>query len=64
MAALPTYLSWPLLFHPSGVTGVCAGACCRRVGAGLILKFNLLSLSHREKEWEQVSKNSLACQNC
>lgn len=38
--------------------------CLLEEGMGVNLKFNLLSFSQREKEWKQVSKNSLACQNC
>lgn len=46
-----------------GVATVCA-VCRKREGWWVNLKFNLFSFSHREKEWEQASKNSLACQNC
>lgn len=46
------------------VAGLYTSTHWRREGGGLILKLNLPSFSHREKEWEQVSKNRLACQNC
>lgn len=48
----------------SPVAGLYISTHWRREGGGLILKFNLLSFSHREREWGQVSKNRLACQNC
>lgn len=45
-------------------SGRCVCWCVREEERWWVnLKFNLLSFSHREKEWEQVSKNSPACQN-
>lgn len=54
----------PPHFSPSPVVGLYTSTHWRSEAGGLILKFNLLSFSHREKEWERRSKNRLACQNC
>lgn len=52
----------PAMLHTR--SGPCVCWCVgEKEGWWVNLKFNLLSFSHREKEWEQVSKNSLACQN-
>lgn len=52
----------PARLHTRCGRRVC-GCVLEEEGRWVHLKFNLLSSSHREKEWEQVSKNNLACQS-